>query len=169
MVISKELKDSVWNTYIGKVFEARCYCCNKMISALNFKCGRIKGDDITIKNLRPICQICKDDKSKRKYKHRDELNIHVVDYLEFIKIGELKKICDENNVQMKCSFYKEDYIKSIFDYTKKHQLKRTRISIGELNLLKIDGLKKIVFGYDIQIKDAMHRDNLTEVILNHFK
>ena len=43
--------------------EAKCFCCQaEKVDARSFQCGHViaesKGGDLTIKNLRPICQPC---------------------------------------------------------------------------------------------------------------
>jgi len=62
--ISKSLRVSVWNSYIGeKIAEAKCYCCgNTSITKDNFQCGHViarKMEGTTdLPNLRPICSPC---------------------------------------------------------------------------------------------------------------
>ncbi len=62
--ISITLKRQVWDKYIGKYIGAtKCLCCNlSEIDQLNFTCGHIishyDGGNISIENLRPICQSC---------------------------------------------------------------------------------------------------------------
>ncbi len=62
--ISITLKRRVWDTYIGRYIGiAKCLCCNLTeIDQLNFNCGHVishyDGGDISIDNLRPICQSC---------------------------------------------------------------------------------------------------------------
>ncbi len=62
--IPATLRNSVWNSYIGKKNkEGMCFCCNsEQISSGNFECGHIvaesEGGEINIQNLRPICSLC---------------------------------------------------------------------------------------------------------------
>jgi hypothetical protein len=62
--IPKHIKTLVWNLYVGvDKLEAKCFSCRaEKIDARHFQCGHViaeaKGGDITIKNLRPICQPC---------------------------------------------------------------------------------------------------------------
>lgn len=54
----------VWNVHMGiSNLEAKCFSCRaEKVDARNFQCGHViaesKGGDMTIKNLRPICQPC---------------------------------------------------------------------------------------------------------------
>lgn len=81
--ISKSLKFSIWNKYIGKnVGEVHCIVCmiNK-INMMNFECGHIipesKGGETSIDNLLPICGLCNksmgtqnmDDYVKKDFQH----------------------------------------------------------------------------------------------------
>jgi len=62
--IPKHVKTMVWNVHIGvDKLETKCFSCRaEKIDARHFQCGHIiaeaKGGDLTIKNLRPICQPC---------------------------------------------------------------------------------------------------------------
>ena len=62
--ISKTLKDTVWNTYIGdKIGKIKCPCCNdKDIQQSTFHCGHIvaesKEGKTVLENLIPICATC---------------------------------------------------------------------------------------------------------------
>ena len=62
--IPKAIREQVWITYIGEVYENKCsitWCSNK-INVFNFQVGHnipeSKGGDMSIKNLRPICGRC---------------------------------------------------------------------------------------------------------------
>ena len=62
--ISATVKRLVWNTHIGEdIGKAKCTCCNVTdITQMSFHCGHIiaevNGGDITVSNLKPICQNC---------------------------------------------------------------------------------------------------------------
>jgi 5-methylcytosine-specific restriction endonuclease McrA len=62
--ISKLLKQSVWDTYVGEdVTITKCSFCNKTkILSDHFECGHIisnkNGGETIIDNLRPICELC---------------------------------------------------------------------------------------------------------------
>jgi hypothetical protein len=62
--IPKHIKTMVWNFHMGRDnLEAKCFCCQaEKVDARSFQCGHViaesKGGDLTIKNLRPICQPC---------------------------------------------------------------------------------------------------------------
>ena len=64
MKISKELRATVWKTYMGDVSEGPCFCCRENnIKALDgYECGHViaesKGGPTTLENLRPICNSC---------------------------------------------------------------------------------------------------------------
>lgn len=62
--IPKALREQVWLTYMGPVFEAKCkvgWCSNKM-NVFNFQCGHNiperKGGKTSLTNLIPICARC---------------------------------------------------------------------------------------------------------------
>jgi hypothetical protein len=73
--ISKALKISVWNKYIGEdIGKYKCLCCNITdITQLKFHVGHIiaeaNGGTLHIDNLKPICECC--NKSMRT-KNMDE-------------------------------------------------------------------------------------------------
>jgi hypothetical protein len=62
--IPKHIKTLVWNKYIGpETASADCVSCRTVkISNRSFHCGHViaesKGGDMTINNLRPICEAC---------------------------------------------------------------------------------------------------------------
>ena len=62
--IPKHVRTMVWNVHMGiNNLEAKCFSCRaEKVDARNFQCGHViaesKGGDMTIKNLRPICQPC---------------------------------------------------------------------------------------------------------------
>lgn len=61
--IPKALREEIWLTYIGEIFKAKCFCCERnYISPFNYHCGHIvahsKGGFTTVQNLRPICIGC---------------------------------------------------------------------------------------------------------------
>lgn len=81
MTISKALKVSVWNTYIGEeVGKSKCYCCNITdITQSKFHCGHVvakkNGGDNSIENLKPICELCnKSMKTKNLEEFKNTLN-----------------------------------------------------------------------------------------------
>lgn len=62
--IPKALREQVWLTQMGRVFEAKCkvsWCSNK-ITVFDFQCGHnipeSKGGKTTLSNLIPICSRC---------------------------------------------------------------------------------------------------------------
>ena len=62
--IPKALREQVWFTQLGKVYEAKCvvsWCQNK-ITVFDFEVGHnlpeSKGGSTTLDNLRPICARC---------------------------------------------------------------------------------------------------------------
>lgn len=63
-VIPKSLKNSVWETYIGKEYQAKCAVewCTAVITPFTFEVGHnipeSKGGSTTLDNLRPICSQC---------------------------------------------------------------------------------------------------------------
>jgi 5-methylcytosine-specific restriction endonuclease McrA len=69
------IRQAVWNKYIGKLTEGKCYCCGiTEISAFNFEAGHVVAENcgglITVENLRPICSSCNksmNDEDMRKY------------------------------------------------------------------------------------------------------
>jgi hypothetical protein len=57
------MKYLVWVNYMGKVFEAPCFCCEKfMIDLEHCELGHVESDKdggaTTVDNLRPICSTC---------------------------------------------------------------------------------------------------------------
>lgn len=62
--IPAAIKRLVWNMYIGEtVGKSKCMCCNWTdITQSSFHCGHViaesRGGQITVDNLRPICQNC---------------------------------------------------------------------------------------------------------------
>lgn len=60
--ISQGLRIAVWLEYNGKDNNAKCYCCNQNLFALDFHCGHIvpesKGGLTELGNLRPIHSTC---------------------------------------------------------------------------------------------------------------
>lgn len=61
--ISGRLKKAVWIQYMGRVFEGRCYSCNKeSIDVFNCHYGHVhaeaSGGATIASNLRPICALC---------------------------------------------------------------------------------------------------------------
>jgi len=62
--IPKHIKTLVWNKYIGAdIAQADCISCRQVkITNRSFHCGHViaesKGGDMTINNLRPICEAC---------------------------------------------------------------------------------------------------------------
>jgi 5-methylcytosine-specific restriction endonuclease McrA len=69
--IPKALREQVWFTQLGKVYEAKCvvsWCQNK-ITVFDFEVGHnlpeSKGGSTTLDNLRPICARCNKSMSNR--------------------------------------------------------------------------------------------------------
>ena len=62
--IPKALREQVWLSHMGKVFETKCKIvwCENRINAFDFQCGHnipeSKGGKTTIQNLIPICGRC---------------------------------------------------------------------------------------------------------------
>jgi hypothetical protein len=61
--IDNNLRDLVWNTYIGSdCKKGKCYCCPRTIDYTLFECGHLKshknGGKTDLKNLRPFCFHC---------------------------------------------------------------------------------------------------------------
>jgi len=61
--IGKILRKNIWDFYCGdENKKSNCLCCGSDITYENFHCGHVvsekDGGDITIENLRPICQNC---------------------------------------------------------------------------------------------------------------
>lgn len=62
--IPATIKRLVWNKYIGEhIGKHKCYCCKVTdVTQLSFHCGHVisekNGGDLSIENLRPICQNC---------------------------------------------------------------------------------------------------------------
>jgi 5-methylcytosine-specific restriction endonuclease McrA len=60
--IPKAIRDQVWRTYNGEVYNSICYVCNRNIDIANFHCGHVIahscGGGTEIDNLRPICMSC---------------------------------------------------------------------------------------------------------------
>lgn len=63
------IKENVWSEWKGNIHKAMCHCCRlKEITASSFHAGHIisesEGGEITIENLRPICQSCNSSMNK---------------------------------------------------------------------------------------------------------
>jgi 5-methylcytosine-specific restriction endonuclease McrA len=62
--IPPPLKRNVWHKYIGEdIGKAKCLCCKLAdITQMSFHCGHIiaesKGGELSVNNLKPICQSC---------------------------------------------------------------------------------------------------------------
>jgi hypothetical protein len=62
--IPKPVKRNVWNKWVGKALgTSLCLCCKLTeIDKMSFHCGHIiaekNGGEISVDNLRPICQSC---------------------------------------------------------------------------------------------------------------
>ena len=62
--IPKALREQVWVTRFGRVFESKCYTpwCKNRITVFDFQCGHdipeSKGGPTVINNLFPICGRC---------------------------------------------------------------------------------------------------------------
>lgn len=77
--IPKALREQVWITNLGNIFEAKCvvvWCQNK-ITVFDFEVGHnlpeSKGGATTLENLRPICSRC--NKSMGNRYSIDEWNV----------------------------------------------------------------------------------------------
>ena len=63
-IIPLTVKNTVWGTYIGENNNSHCFCCTiEPITKTNFVCGHTINKEnkerMNIKNLRPICSLCK--------------------------------------------------------------------------------------------------------------
>lgn len=73
--IPATIKRLVWNKYIGEeIGKSKCTCCNVTdITQMSFHCGHViaelNGGEITVDNLRPICQNCN---SSMRVKNMDD-------------------------------------------------------------------------------------------------
>lgn len=63
--ISAGMKSDVWEQYIGRVYDAKCFCCDyRDISCRSdgFEAGHViaeaRGGPTVLENLRPICSSC---------------------------------------------------------------------------------------------------------------
>jgi len=62
--IPKAIREQVWLTIFGKVYEHRCYIhwCRNMINVYDYHIGHdipeSKGGTLDVKNLKPICARC---------------------------------------------------------------------------------------------------------------
>jgi hypothetical protein len=60
--IPKRTRDLVWLQYNGRVYDAKCFCCDETLDVTKFEAGHIKsertGGETTIQNLVPICGPC---------------------------------------------------------------------------------------------------------------
>lgn len=86
-------RKNVWETYMGDVMNAKCYCCGIVeISAMNFECGHIipesKGGNEDIDNLRPVCSSCNKSMGTQNMEDYIELNYN--------------KNYNKNNLNIKC-------------------------------------------------------------------
>ena len=76
------IKEKVWCEWKGNIHKAMCHCCRlKEITSCSFHSGHIisesQGGEITVENLRPICQSCNSSMNKenmreymkKKYAH----------------------------------------------------------------------------------------------------
>jgi len=80
--IPAALRRLVWHTYIGEeVGRARCWCCDvTLISQLSFHCGHVIseacGGELSVDNLRPICQNCNSSMRTRNMLQFKELLVN---------------------------------------------------------------------------------------------
>jgi len=78
--IKKRIKDTVWDTYIGKKNGVgSCYVCSCEIDSKHFECGHIiseaDGGKIEVSNLRPVCERCnKEVGTTNMDKYKEEIN-----------------------------------------------------------------------------------------------
>jgi HNH endonuclease len=61
--IPPKMKGDIWSTHMGNVLKSKCYACLiSDIAATSYHAGHIeseaKGGEITVRNIRPICQSC---------------------------------------------------------------------------------------------------------------
>ena len=62
--IPKAVREQVWLTYFGKIFERKCFVswCTNIINVFDFHVGHdqpeCKGGTLSINNLKPICARC---------------------------------------------------------------------------------------------------------------
>lgn len=128
--ISKNIRESVWEIYMGKVYEGKCFTgCGANITIKNFQCGHVKaealGGKATAENLRPICQSCNmsmgkmdlNEFSKRfkvKPKYTIEKNIMMID-ISRISSEVLLKIKDLLDMKSEPSVTKKAPIKPSSD------------------------------------------------------
>lgn len=104
--IGKIFRTKVWDLYEGAENKiGNCLCCNDKLTYENFHCGHImshkNGGEISLKNLRPICQHC-------------NLSMGEINMMDFIK---------NNNLKIVNNFY--GYIRN--DIIKKIKIKITHI------------------------------------------
>ena len=61
-VVPKTLKNKIWEKFYDKLAEGNCYCCGISLHITSFHAGHIiaeiKGGEMHIDNLRPICKQC---------------------------------------------------------------------------------------------------------------
>lgn len=62
--IPARLREAVWTTHMGRIFEGKCKVswCDNNITVFDFQCGHdvpeSRGGETTIQNLFPICARC---------------------------------------------------------------------------------------------------------------
>jgi len=68
--INRRLKKEVWLKYMGAVFYAQCYACNReLIDVFDCHYGHVTAEHVggatNVDNLRPICSLCNQASSVR--------------------------------------------------------------------------------------------------------
>ena len=77
--IPKALREQVWRSQCGDVFEAKCYVtwCKNRITVFDYEVGHnipeSKGGTLELKNLRPLCTQC--NRSMSNHYTIDEWNL----------------------------------------------------------------------------------------------
>jgi 5-methylcytosine-specific restriction endonuclease McrA len=92
--IPKILRKNVWDYYLGEKNKiGKCLCCDTRLAYENFHCGHIiaekNGGDLSIRNLRPICQHC-------------NLCMHTKNMIDFMKENKLKQPSNFNGYRKRC-------------------------------------------------------------------
>lgn len=179
--IPKILRLNIWNFYEGKKNKVgNCLCCNSDISYENFHCGHIKSDknggELTIENLRPVCQNCNlsmgtthmlDFMSENKlikpenfdgYDEKIKKDDYRLKIFYALPIKELKHICDVNDIKLKSKMTKSKIIDLLSDINYKQYL------VDELNCLDKNILEKICDDLDIEYTS---KKKVINKIVNH--
>ena len=68
--IPRALREQVWLVYMGKIYKGKCFIkgCENEIDVFNYHVGHdipeVKGGNLDIKNLKPLCARCNLSMSK---------------------------------------------------------------------------------------------------------